>query len=50
MEDNKEKDFQPASFNCDTGILGKLHLTYWKHWFFNVEIFTYFYNLEKSKK
>ena len=34
-----------TNINCDTGILGKLHLTYWKHWFFNVEIFAYLKNI-----
>ena len=37
MENEK---FRPASFNCDTGILGKIHLNLWKYSLFYAEIFT----------
>ena len=30
-----------TNINCDTGILGKIDLNYWKDWIFNVEIFTF---------
>ena len=41
MNENK------TNINCDTGILGKLHLNHWKYWIFNMEIFTYFKKYRK---
>ena len=42
MEDNKEKDFRPASFNCEKPIYINIDSNYWKYRFFDVEIFTFF--------
>jgi len=47
VENKEEKNFRPASFSCDTGILGKLYLNHWKYWIFNMGIFTYFKKYRK---
>ncbi len=47
MNNNDNKSCASTSINCDTGILGKIDLNYWKDWIFNVEIFTFLINIIK---
>ena len=43
MNENK------TNINCDTGILGKIHLNPWKYWKNDIEIFTFSNNIVLNK-
>ena len=49
MENNKEKDFRPASFNCEKQIYRNFHSNHWKYWIFDIEIF-YIFNKNKKRR
>jgi len=42
MEKEQENSYHKINLNCDKPIYRNNHSNYWKYWFFNVEIFTYF--------
>jgi len=42
MRNIEDNSYHKINLNCDTGILWKMHSNYWKYWFFNIEIFTFF--------
>ena len=48
MEDKKEK-LPGTNINCEKPIYRNFHSNHWKCWFFDVEIFTYFYRIERRR-
>ena len=44
MEENK------TNINCEEPIYINIYSNHWKYWFFNIEIFTYFYKARKNEK